>query len=136
MPLSEPCVLYILRLVKHKPTLPKPLLGATFSFTAFLRPWRSLDGWRREITRYVETNLVVEHGPMLEGALQFNEALKTGLFGPADAKHMLKPNQKADEQELKRFMKHAVEVCRLLDVGEERRQLLVHRPPLRCRGQP
>ena len=59
-PHAEACVLHGVQLARMRPKAGKPLVAASFSFTRFLRNWRSAQALRSELVKFVRDHLVIE----------------------------------------------------------------------------
>ena len=62
-PHAEACVLHGVQLARTRPKAGKPLVAASFSFTRFLRNWRSAQALRTELVKFVREKFDHRSGP-------------------------------------------------------------------------
>ena len=94
---AEPCALHGFQLVRMRPIVGKQILGGCFSFTRFLRCWRSADAWRRELIKFVRGFLVVVHSERSDEAHRRNEQVRQILYGDVGCH---RPDKKGKVQSL------------------------------------
>ena len=80
-PHAEACVLHGLQLARTRPTIGKPLAAVSFSFTRFLRNWRSGQALRTELVTFILTNLEVVPDPLPAGTAADHAYAFQVLFG-------------------------------------------------------
>ena len=80
-PHAEACVLHGLQLARTRPTIGKPLAAVSFSFTRFLRNWRSGQALRAELITFIRTNLEVVPDPLPAGTAADHAYAFQVLFG-------------------------------------------------------
>ena len=90
---AEPCALHGFQLVRMRPALGKTVMGATYSFTRFLRCWRSSEGWRKEIIKELDRRLSITMDPRGDDVETRHAQILDILFGP-DGRHHQRPKSK------------------------------------------
>ena len=80
-PHAEACVLHGLQLARTRPAVGKGLLGATFSFTRFLRNWRSRESLRTELLASAPGLVVFERCPRSKAESDQQDAALNVMFG-------------------------------------------------------
>lgn len=80
-PHAEACVLHGLQLARTRPPVGKGLVGATFSFTRFLRNWRSRESLRTEILLTVPGLVDLERRPRSKAVSAQQDAALNVMFG-------------------------------------------------------
>ena len=78
---AEPCAMHGFQLVRVRPTKGKSVIATSFSFTRFLRCWRSADAWKRELIKLVGDKLVVVYEERNEVDRQRNAQIRAILYG-------------------------------------------------------
>ena len=84
-PHAEACVLHGIQLTRTRPVVGRGLVGATFSFTRFLRNWRSREMLRQELITSVTSGLILDATPRGAAENEEQDAALDLLFGKQGA---------------------------------------------------